>query len=102
MTNNNQDVLDEFEKQFEDEYYRYVGLGDGYPRTKRKFLEDLKAFISQKLTERTRQVIEESAETPEHWNQWSIERQLGYNQAILNFKKQLKSRFLDQEVGEKE
>lgn len=89
MTNNNQDVLDEFDKQFP--YDSLVSAHQDWS------YDAIKAFISQKLTERTRQVIETLDN--EAWDE------SGKGDWLIDWrteKQSLKSRFLDQEVGEKE
>jgi|ERR1051325_8463049 hypothetical protein len=100
MTNNNQDVLDEFDKKFPDPMTEKYGQGfalycsncNGQSR------EQIKAFISQKLTERTKQVIEaipnsEVSEQPDG---------IFFRTDLTPIKQQLTSHFLDQEVGGKE
>jgi len=102
MTNNNQDVLDEFDKEFAD---RQVDTAMAVERevvfSRFAMYPELKAFISQKLTERTRQVIE--AIPNEIYTPFSKEHRGFYDWIdTTTLKKNLTSRFLDQEVGEKE
>jgi hypothetical protein len=98
MTNNNQDVLDEFDKMWDTSDLRVFQTAK----------ETIKAFISQKLTERTRQILE-AIELPDLdpkiYSHLTGNQKRAYGQAKENLRKvkqSLKSRFLDQEVGEKE
>jgi len=48
----------------------------------------LEDFISTLLALRKKELLEK-IEKPKSWNEWSVERQLGYNQALEDIKKLL-------------
>jgi hypothetical protein len=59
------ELIAEFDEKFMDEYFRFVGLGVGYPRSKQEFFDALKAYISSaldRLEERTVRDIREKVE----------------------------------------
>ena len=97
MTNNNQDVLDEFEKERCKGTFTDISFNpDGHEEYTNWFA--IEEFISQKLTERTKQILDA---IPSGWDFAPSELTFLMSDTTA-LKDKLKSRFLDQEVGEKE
>ena len=51
-------------------------------------MDELRDILRKALTLQKKELLE-MIEKPKSWNEWSVERQLGYNQALEDIKKLL-------------
>ena len=79
-------IIEDWESEFEDKHVS-IDPDNGQPW----LIGDYKNFISTQIIEK---LIEDIPETPENWDKWSIERQLGYNRAIVDYKQHLRDKWL--------